>query len=141
MLKTGKTLVLALLLMGAPAAVGIVTASVAEAAVDIAVSQRPIGSTEPGDVGVLTFPAGNVPSLVEVYGGGVIKPIVPHGNVVRFAKASERWFNWKDGNGNWALSEDGPSYRYSAGIVTEPTRGYGGRAKDGAAFRIDTGAK
>lgn len=135
---TLKTLAFALLLMGAPV-VGIMTSSVAVAAtVDLAVSQRPSGSTEPGDIGVLTFPVGNVPSLVEVYGGGEIKRIVPHGNVVRFAKASERWFNWEDSSGNWALSEDGPSYRYSVGIVTEPTRYYGGRAKDGAAFRIDT---
>lgn len=134
---TLKTLVVAIALTATPVVGAMTTSSALAETVDLAASQRPIGSTESGDVGVLTFPAGNVPSLVEVYGGGEVKRIVPHGNVVRFAKATERWFNWQDASGNWALSEDGPSYRYSDGIVTEPSRGYGGRAKNGAAFRLD----
>ncbi|NTW30589.1 MAG: hypothetical protein HGA33_04880 [Candidatus Moranbacteria bacterium] len=139
MLKTIKTLAVACMLAATPVVGVMANASVAQAeVVDLAVSERPAGSVEPGDVGVLTFPTGSIPALVEVYGGGAIKRIVPNGNVVRFAKASERWFNWKDASGCWALSEDGPSYRYSSGIVTEPTRTYGGRAHDGAAFRIDS---
>ncbi len=87
-----------------------------------------------GDVAILTFPKSQIPQRVEVYGGSVIRRIVPNPDgTVRMKNAKDRWFNFVL-HDRYAHVTDKPSYWYSEGVRTEPTRAYGGRAENGAAL-------
>jgi|GEM_PF-1304011 len=93
-----------------------------------------------GELATLTFKAGHVPALVEVYGKGISR-IKPTGNEVKF-KARDHWFNYQGSDGTWALVEDGPKReKWASGIVSEPTKTYGGRAERGAALAPEATAQ
>jgi len=94
---------------------------------------RPTCRIEKG-VAVLAFPKSQIPERVEVYGGKSIRRVVPGPDgIVRVKNAQNRWFNFVL-HGRYAHVADGPSYPYSKGVRTEPSRNYGGRAENGAAL-------
>lgn len=106
--------------------------------IDIAAAKRPTAKVE-GDTCVVTFPDGHGVTNFESYGKdhGII-PVKLEGNVAKIPAAD--WFNYTVGS-KWALVSDGKRHKWSAGIDSEPTKRYGGRADKDAALKCDPPAK